>query len=457
MSRWVVLVMGLLVVAAMGITISALTSDGASGWSDPTLRVVGGPVVADGTAVVLNVTSGHEMELSGVRPTDGSVAWTHPFSSSEITPGVGFTPIAIGSTVLLLAPVGESSNPEVTVEGVNAVTGKVLWSVPQALALSDAPVVCGSGAYFCLSAFVSPTETDQIAVTPASGAVVGVTAGLYRSMGVAAPGTVNDSDLWQTSEAAPTFTQTSTSGHRLWTESVATLFGGSQFDPDYGWDFIVTGNLDIGSVGVAPVGDTEQLGGFKTVGISTSSGAVAWSLPGYFQCGGGLQFLTSDVLCRFTGSAHAKGQSETMAGVGVTLEGFDSASGATTWSRQVLDPPALALGTNVAFADSTHLVVQLLSGKRVVLDVNNGTTAPVSDNEVFWCEQTPSYRIHTAPGASSDGKRVSEPLFRSCSATGAPVSSTPTTVPTTVGVSVGGRFVWPTPAGLKAIPSAQSS
>jgi hypothetical protein len=236
---------------------------------------------------------------------------------------------------------------------------------------------------------------------------------------------------------------------------VASLFGGSQFNPNYGWDFLVMGNLDVGSVGVAPVGKTEPLEGYKTLGISTSTGTVDWSTPGYFQCGGGLQFLTSELVCRYTGSARESGQSITMAGVGLTLRGLDAASGATTWSKQVLNAQGLSIGTNVAFADGNHLVVQLVGGQRVVLDVLTGTTTVPSPGEVFWCEQVPTYRVVTAPSASFSGKRVGEPVYRSCSSTGATVSGTPTTTPSSVGATVDGMFIWPTPHGLRAEPLSE--
>jgi len=129
-----------------------------------------------------------------------------------ITPGVAFAPVNIGDTVLVLAPVGGSGNPKVTVEGVNAATGKVFWKLPQPLVLSDAPVVCGSGHYFCLPAFVSDTSTGLIAISPTTGAIVGTVQGPLRAMAVAPPGTVNDSALWQTTASDPTLTQTSTTG-----------------------------------------------------------------------------------------------------------------------------------------------------------------------------------------------------------------------------------------------------
>ena len=442
-----------LVVATVGVAVAAWGGHQRGGWTDRSLQVVGSPIDVDGTIVILDVTPGRELELSGIRPTSGALAWSHPFSASQITPGVAFTPVAIGGVVLLAAPATGPRDPLVTVEGVSAASGRVLWSLPDPLVLSDAPVVCGSGTYFCLPAFSSPTTTGLLAVRPQSGAVVGATTGPTRNMAVAPPGSINDGDLWQTSAGAPTFAQTSQTGQELWTASVADLFGGTQYDPDYGWDFLVSGSLDVGSVGVAPTGDSEPLDGFKTVGISTTTGAVAWSVPGYFLCGGGLQFLTSSVVCQYTGTEHASGRSASMTGVGLTLRGLDETSGSVTWSRAVLDPESLSEGTGVAFSDGSHLVVRLVGGQRVVLDTDTGSDAPAGAG-VFWCEQVPNYHVTTPPGASVDGERTGEPVFRSCSATGAPVSGTPATRPTTVGVTVGPLFVWPTPTGLRAEPAA---
>jgi hypothetical protein len=291
-----------------------------------------------------------------------------------------------------------------------------------------------------------------VALDPLSGAVAGDVQGPLRNMAVAPPGAPNASDLWQTDNlSVPTLMQTSATGQQVWTQSVASLFGGSQFNPNYGWNFQVTAQVDVGSVGVDLVAKSEPLGGFKTIGINTSTGSVEWSVAGNLLCGGALQFLTADVICQYSGTAHLNGKEETMLGVTLTLKGLDPVSGATTWTKQVQDPKALSLGTNVAFRDATHLVVHTLSNKRVVLDVVSGSVAAVSGHEVFWCEQVPTYKVSAIEGASGNGERVGEPTFRACSAEGKPVDRLPSSRPRTVGVTIGSLFIWPTPTGLQAI------
>ncbi len=438
-------------VVALCLVVVTSSGSGASGaWTDSSLHVVGSPVVAGRMVLVVDVTSRHQLELSAVDPASGSIAWRRPYSASEITPGVAFGPTVLGNTVLALTPEGGTDDPGVLVKGLDVSTGRVLWSVPQPLVLSDAPAVCAGGQSFCLATYISDTATGLAILDPTSGAVVGAVNGPERNMAVAQPGSITEGDLWQTDASVPTLVQTSATGQQAWTKSVASLFGGSQYDPDNGWDFLVEGSLDIGSVAPQANASVLPLDRFKTVGISGSDGTVKWSVPGAFYCGGGLQFLASDVVCQFSGVARESASSVTMSGVGLTLRGLDPSSGTTTWSRQVLDPKSLTLGTNVAFADATHLVVRLASGTRVVLDVRTGAVEPVSANEVFWCEQSPTYSVQVPQGAAVGGKRQGAPVFTSCSATGASVQGRPAADPSTVGVRAGGFFVWPTPHGLQA-------
>jgi hypothetical protein len=364
---------------------------------------------------------------------------------------VAFGPTVLGDIVLALSPAGGTNDPAVTAQGINALTGKVLWSVSQPLILTDAPAVCAGGKDFCLAAALSNTTTGLVVVNAISGSVLGAVPGPERNMAVAQPGSTAEGDLWQTSSPTPTLMETSATGRAAWTDTVSSLFGGNQYNPDYGWDFLVRGSLDVGSIANSPTGHTLSLSDSKTIGISAPDGTLSWTVPGYYLCGGGLQFLTADVVCQYSGSARQTKTSVDMSGVSLTLAGLNLRSGMTTWSEHVLGAQALSLGTNVAFVDGTHLVVQVPSRARVVLDVQTGETSPVTGNKVFWCEQDPTYKVKTAQGASVKGERVSAPVFRSCSAQGKPVNGLPLTAPSTVGVRAGGRFVWPTPHGLQAI------
>jgi outer membrane protein assembly factor BamB len=414
------------------------------------LHVVGGPVVAGNMLLVLNVTAQRDLEVSGVNPTSGDVAWSHPYSPSQITLGAAFAPVAVGSTALVLAPATALSNPVVYVEGVNVDTGKLLWKFKQPIDVSDAPMVCGDGQYFCFPAFSATSTTDLLTVDPATGVVVALLPGPFRNVGSAVPGAPNVTLLWQTDATTETLMQTSPAGARLWAHSVASLFGGSQYSTNFGYDFVVTNGVDIGTVGVNLVRNTEAVSQFRTVGIVATSGVVKWRAPGSVYCTGSLQFLAPLLTCNFTGKATLTPTSLKLSGVTLTLAGLSAGNGKTTWTKRVADVQNLAEGKNVAFSDASHLVVETLAKKWVLLDVKNGTVSKIPADETFWCEETPQYKVVAMQGEANSGSRVSEPVFVGCSETGTPVNTVPSTTPSSVGVEVGNEFIWPSSGGLRS-------
>ncbi len=437
----------------VGIVTTNTPANGATdGWADTTLHVVGGPVVAGTEVLVLDVSSTRQMELSGVDPSNGAVQWSHPFSPSQITLGASFAPVSIGSTALDFAPATSPSNPVVNVEGINVVTGKVIWKIKQALDVSDAPVVCAGGRFFCFPVFVASTQTDLVAVDPATGSVQGSVEGPFRNVGVDTPGEPASSNLWQTDATKPTLLQVSDAGQREWVRTVANLFGGAQFSPNYGYDFLSAGNLDYGTVGIEPQGKTDDLSKQKSIGINALSGAVLWKSPGSVFCTGSLQFLTSPLVCNYKGSVTLNGtNSPSLKGVTLTLAGINVVTGKSTWTEKVADVKALSSGTDVAFGDESHIVIETSAHKRVLLDAADGSVASIDHGESFWCEDTPEFKVIAIQGVPDSGSRVSEPVFNACRADGASANSVPTTNPTTVGVVLDGRFIWPSSHGLKAV------
>lgn len=441
-----------LAAAVAGAVLTA--SGGPSGWDDRSLHVVGTPVSADGVVVVLDVTAEHHLELTGVRATDGSTLWHRPYSASEVTPGVGFGPVVVDGTVLDAAPAGGPGDPAVRVEGLAVGTGRPTWSLRQPLVLSDAPTTCVHGRDVCLPAWTSATTSALVLVDPGDGGVVAVVRGPERAMAVSPGQAATTSSLWQTADAAPTLTEVSANGATAWTRPVAALFGGGGYNPDEGWYFVAEHGLDIGSVGLAPHGGVLPLGDLETVAIAAGDGTVRWRTNGFYGCGGGLFFLAADVVCRYSGALARVGHGASMAGVRLTLEGVDAGSGRVTWSEPVLGAKALTAGTDVPFADADHVVVELPSTRRVVLDARRGTSSPVAAGQVFWCEHDQSYRVTTAPGGSADGRRAAAPVFDACSADGSPVDALPPRAVPAVGVAAAGLFVWPAPHGLEAAPLA---
>ncbi len=440
-----------LTVAAIIGGLVVAVQNSAGGWVNSSLKVVGTPTTGGGRILVVNLASDRQLQLTAVDPSNGTPTWSQPFSPSAVTQGVYFGPIVAQGVALDLDPATAASNPNVTVKGISVATGKVLWSVPDPAVLSDPPDVCLDSQYFCLPVYVDATTTALVAVNVTTGQLSGALRGPQRLMSPTTTGTVNDGGLWQTDDTTPTFTEVSPTGQRVWSASVASLFGGAQYDPNYGWAFNAKDGLDIGSVGVTPSGKTEDLTLSKTVGISSSDGSVQWAVPGDYICGGGLQFLTSDVVCRYSGSAVATSPTSGTISGSLVLQGIDPTTGATTWTRQVLQPTNLSDGANVPFADGTHVVVLLPNGHRGVLNTETGRVAAPQPNQVFWCEHLPTYHVTAMSGITGSGVRAGTPTFSACAADGHPTTGQPLATVSSVGVTVDGHFVWPGPTGLQAV------
>jgi hypothetical protein len=364
---------------------------------------------------------------------------------------VAYSPVVVGGIVLNLAPVGGSSNADVAIEGIAVSTGRVAWSVPGTGLVTDAPIVCGTGTKFCVAAAKGST-TSLLVIDAVSGALLKTVAGPERAMSAAPPGSPPQDVLWQTGDPTPTLLQFSTSDEVLWSRTVSGVLGGSQYNPNYGWDFATEHGLDVGTMGYSPTGNRLPLGKYSTVGIAVTTGRVEWSVPGAYDCSGILQFLTTDVVCDLSGSiVEASPTKETAPGLGLVLKGLDAASGRTTWAFKVGNAKALVLDDKISFLDGDHLAVESPTGKWLVLDVVNGATQPLGAHEEFWCQQVSDYSI-TVPKASA-GSRVAQPSFVGCNADGEPTAAIPSTRPGDVGVTVDGLFIWTGPHGLRAVPA----
>jgi hypothetical protein len=434
-----------------GAAIPVAASAQAVGWSVSSLDIVGGPTPSGQDVVVLDVTSSHALQLTALSATTGHVLWSKPSSPSEITLGVAYSPVVVGGIVLNLAPVGGSSNADVAIEGIAVSTGRLAWTVPGTGLVTDAPVVCGTGTKFCVAA-ANGSTTSLLIIDAVSGALLKTVAGPERAISTAPQGSPPRDILWQTGASTPKLLQLSTSDQVLWSRTLSGVLGGSQYNPNYGWDFATEHGLDVGTMGYGPTGNRLPLGNYSTVGIAVTTGNVEWSVPGAYECSGALQSLTTDVVCELSGSiVEASPTNETAPGLGLVLKGLNAVSGRTTWAFRVGDVKALVLEDKVSFLDGDHLAVESPAGKWLVLDVVNGATQPVGAHQEFWCQQVSDYSI-TVPKASA-GTRVAQPSFAGCNAEGEPSAAIPSTRPGDVGVTVAGLFIWSGPHGLRAVPA----
>jgi hypothetical protein len=416
------------------------------------LHVVGGPVAGEGSAVVLAVDAARNLRLEGIAPDSGRVEWSHPYGMSAIDPGLPPALYVIDNVVVDLVPVDGRSGALVDVDGVNATTGAVAWRGPQDLLVSDVPSTCARGRDFCLIGYESNATTSMVVVDPVTGRAVSSLAGPLEAV---------DQDVYQTDAKTATLEALSPSGSVVWTKTFRQLFGSSGYDPALGWDFLAFGSTEVGTAGATNAGRSDGLDNARTVGISLSSGGTEWALPGQFQCGGSLGFLRPPFVCVFSGKltrTHRHGSSVSHAGLHLTLQGFDAGTGAVSWSRAVRDVDPLVNG-DTAFLDASHLVVNLSSGNRALLDVATGTTSGVGRHQALWCAHQALFKVDENKDLNPSGQRAGGARFSPCTADGAWSASLPATDPRTVGVTVDGVFLWPSARGLerRAVGSARGT
>jgi hypothetical protein len=420
--------------------------------SASSLHVVSEPVVAGKVVVVVNLTPSHTLELSAVDPLTDTVVWQMPYSTSLITPGVWPDPGVSDGVVVDFDPVLGPSSAGVVVQGINASTGAVVWRLPSIEVVIDEPISCAGRGTICIP-IATTSSSDLLVLTASTGRLIRSVGGIERNM--------DGASLYETNANVPTFEKIGATGQTEWTKTVASFFG-SGYTPNAGWDFEPLAGLDVGTVGVAvqgineatgklePGGATENLGASKSVGIA-SNGSLTWTAPGMYQCGGSLIFLSTPVLCRFTGSIYYA--TETSHGVfrraTLHLEGFNPRTGAITWVRSVSNMQTVSDGLSLPFLDGTHLVVRGPTGLEIV-NVSTGAVSRPAAGADYWCEHSGGlYTVVSVTGDYSHGHHTAAPTFSSCSASGVSQPGHPKTQPSTVGVEVDGKFVWLSSKGLQ--------
>ena len=408
------------------------------------MHVVGGPVAAGASVLVLVSAADTSVWLDAVDAKTGAVKWKLPEGFSEITAGVAATPLAYGGVALALVPASSGQNDGfLRAEGVDVASGAVLWQSQAPVLVADAPSTCPKplgGRGFCVIVqAAASSQTVLVALSPKTGAALATVPNIERAMSTT-PG------LYQTDGTPSVLAGIRVPGGASWSKPVASLFG-AKYDPDNGWDFDQYGNVEAGSVGKASAGKTEDLGTTKTVAFSQTTGKPIWAIPGLFQCGGG-DGIHGPYLCLMTGTITwtAKGAAIPSKNATATLEGFDPPTGKITWRLAVGGLAELLLG-NIAIKDAHHVVVTSLQGRKLILDLRSGATTAPATGEVFWCARLNLFKIQPPKGIQPE--RVGSSLFAPCDENRHPVTSI-ARPPGVAGATIGQTFIWAASDGLKA-------
>jgi hypothetical protein len=441
-----------LVLAGGSLLACAPSPAAASAIPTTALTVVGGPVAAEGAAVVVTVNAARNLHIEGVAPDTGRVLWSRPYAESAIIPGLAPTLYVLDNVVVDLVPVSTPNGALVDVDGVNATSGATAWRGPQNILVTDAPAPCAQKKFFCVIGYASNVSTAMAVLNPSTGMAVGLLDGPVSAL---------DLDLYQTDAKTPTLQGLSPTATVAWTETVQQLFGAAGYDPVDGWDFLPFGGTEVGTAGATGPDHSDGLDDAKTVGFSLATGVTTWTLPGQFQCGGSLGFLSPAFVCQYTGTLarqHQKSFPLSYQGLGLSLRGFDTGTGAVTWTEPVHDIDTLVNG-DAAFSDASHLVVQVAGGKHVLLDATTGKTTALAPHQALWCSTFGLFKVNEDKNLNSAERRAEGSRYSPCTAAGHPTDTLPPSSPSTIGVTVDGVFLWPSPHGLsrRVVGSAEGS
>jgi acyl carrier protein len=143
----------------------------------------------------------------------------------------------------------------------------------------------------------------------------------------------------------------------------------------------------------------------------------------------------------------------TFDGLDITMEGFDVATGNTTWSVPL--GPAQSFvqqGRNVTAVNDVEVLVQTATGPLLV-DLSDGSTRRPTATEAFWCSEGGFFEYRESrrltSGETRNTWRRGDLLF-TCAPDGSPSPSTPAFLPESLGATVDGRTVIAQGNGLVA-------
>ncbi|HET9655434.1 MAG TPA: PQQ-binding-like beta-propeller repeat protein [Kineosporiaceae bacterium] len=368
-------------------------------WERRDLSPIGQPVSAAGTAVAY-VESKDHLYVVALDPQTGRSLWQQEISLSAIPPGVVTEPVLAGDRVAYLRPApGGGVLARVVLADVR--TGRDVAAGPDGQ-FSAPPFPCPGSTDVCVSYSAGDGRWGLYRLQAATGRFVAElpAAGLVRQVGP--EGLVNLSGGRDPETLARV-----RDGRTVWRLAVADAFGaGFSVEAGWQWTRFAAGRIYVGSAvrppAQTPAGRATDLAtGLATVGIDETTGKVLWREVGTWStCLTALRWASDPgqaqlpVRCRYRGTqvaryVPARGRVvTTYQGLDVTVEGFDLATGRTTWSLPVgADHGFLGEGDAPTRVGPTTALVQTSAGP-VVLDLARGSRSPAAP-AAYWC---PRYR-----------------------------------------------------------------
>jgi outer membrane protein assembly factor BamB len=423
----------------------------APAWTNTDRRPIG-QVQAIGSTVVGMVVDDGKLLVIGIDPATGHELWHEPATAGMVTIGVVVEVAKIGDDkVAYFRPVDDAPFLARLVVA-DARSGRDVAVSPPAL-FSTHPYACTNHQDACALSSERPgANVHEFRLEVATGTYLAnspdlpPTARLLESFGLVDFGDRPGNTMGWLHD-----------GRLQWSTPISAAFPpGFSSDNGWTWHLFADQHMLVGSVfgpplAISPRYVTDMEHGAATAGISETTGEVRWrDLGSTVQCR--LEDTDHPVRCRRRGiTTSESGHVRTFEGLDVTVEGFDIATGVTTWSVPLGPARNLAdVTAPLPLAGPSEVVVSEPTGP-VVLDYATGTTKPPRAGATYWC--TSRIRYDLARGyIGRDGKRHFDrpggSLAAICDALGNPAGALPGLDATlAVGAHVGSHIVVATPNG----------
>ena len=355
-------------------------------WSTE-LRAMHVPAATDTGFAFYRFTPERSFEVVSLDAQSGDVRWSAPASPSAILGGEGLN-LAVapgGSRVVWMKPSRKFTDGLVTLTASDEETGDTAWSFGSGkLEVDSTPSVCRDGDAVCVVGRRKPgARTSLMVLDVESGKLL-----QDRPLSAAANFRELSDGL---RDDGKRFFGVNEAGKQLWSRTYADVFGGADVAPDFGWDIQLQQNRYVGSLGYRDAtnrnGSLDLRRTGDTAGFDARTGRTLWvKHNATVQCGS-LQFLIDHpVRCSYKGSIVTRNGVDDFRKLDVTVEGFDTTTGRTTWSWRAGNVPALFQGgvgvTRIGLAQYA-----IKAGRETtILDADNGPVDAAKGALDGWCD-----------------------------------------------------------------------
>ncbi|MGH9280934.1 MAG: hypothetical protein ACRD12_22945 [Acidimicrobiales bacterium] len=434
----------------------------AEAWRLTAISPIGQPEAA-GDVVVVYGPVNQDLYLYGVSVADGTIRWRQLASPSLVVPGIPVTPAVLDGRVAYFRPDPvEPLSARLVVASPD--TGADVM-VSQPFRFRSRPGRCSDGKDICLMATGGTRGERPLRFSVEAGGLVpdpGAPPIDSRRVG---------HELLDLGGRQPEILAGFKDGAVRWQTPLSTYFP-PEYSTDYGWRFVpfAEAGAHVGSVGrPADHNDASavvfDLSNQRTVAIRDTDGAPVWQSAGTsVLCDSKIEAYREvadkrlepwPVRCRYQGTRRYDKATKTTSyqGLAVTIEGFDVATGQTTWSHSLgAAEQLMPAEVNATTVTDPEVLVPSATGP-VIIRLDTGATRTPAGGEAFWCAKTGRFTFRESivfsDGRSSNSWRGGT-LLRACAADGSPTTATPRRIARSLGATVADRAVVATERGLVA-------